>query len=230
MPTKICTKCKKPKDISEFSKDNRNKHGLRSKCKACSKEYRQEHKEEITEHRKQYKKDHKKEIAARDKRYNQKHKEARAAYQKTYRQIHKEERIKYIKKYCKINKIRISNHQKIYRDDNKDKLKLYYQSERFKCAASKARHKRKAFRLNNVYEEFNPCKIFERDNYICQLCGKKTRPDYKNQHHPLYPNLDHIVPLSKGGDHTMKNTQCLCHRCNCKKHNTGIGDQLRLFG
>lgn len=31
--------------------------------------------------------------------------------------------------------------------------------------------------------------------------------------------LDHIVPLSKGGKHTRANVQPLCQRCNLKKYN-----------
>jgi 5-methylcytosine-specific restriction endonuclease McrA len=28
------------------------------------------------------------------------------------------------------------------------------------------------------------------------------------------PELDHIVPVSRGGLHTYENTQCLCRSCN----------------
>ena len=41
---------------------------------------------------------------------------------------------------------------------------------------------------------------------------------------------DKAIPLSKGGSHTKKNCQCLCRQCNSTKHNSGKGDQLRLFG
>ena len=70
----------------------------------------------------------------------------------------------------------------------------------------------------------------DRDLMECQHCGKKTRPDFKNVHHPLYPNLDHILPLVKGGEHTKRNTQCLCHRCNLVKGMNEIGEQIRMFG
>jgi len=106
----------------------------------------------------------------------------------------------------------------------------YFQTDRGKSAMKKVQQKRRAVKLSAECEDFNSEEIFKRDGYICQLCGKKTRPDFKNCHHPLYPNLDHIVPLSKGGSHTKKNTQCLCFRCNTTKHNNKAGDQLRMFG
>ena len=35
MKTKICTKCKKEKDLSEFYKRNKHKDGLNQQCKSC---------------------------------------------------------------------------------------------------------------------------------------------------------------------------------------------------
>lgn len=43
------------------------------------------------------------------------------------------------------------------------------------------------------------------------------------------PELDHIVSLAEGGEHSMRNTQCLCRKCNQEKGVTTKG-QLRLFG
>ncbi len=44
--------------------------------------------------------------------------------------------------------------------------------------------------------------------------------------------IDHIIPLSQGGEHSYKNTQLACFECNCKKGDRGIpgGEQLRTFG
>ena len=56
--TKICTKCKIEKCLSEFSKHKRNKDGLQCECKRCCKEYqglyRQDNKERKAEWGKQY--------------------------------------------------------------------------------------------------------------------------------------------------------------------------------
>lgn len=71
--------------------------------------------------------------------------------------------------------------------------------------------------------------ILRRDNFRCQHCGRKTRPDFKITH-SLYPNVDHIVPLCKGGGHNKQNLQCLCRECNIKKGADNLNDQLLLIG
>lgn len=51
--------------------------------------------------------------------------------------------------------------------------------------------------------------IYERDHYRCCRCGTSDR----------YANLeiDHIIPIAKGGKTTYDNLQTLCHRCNYEK-------------
>ena len=34
---------------------------------------------------------------------------------------------------------------------------------------------------------------------------------------PDYPTCDHVVPLSKGGDHTYENIRLACWACNTAK-------------
>lgn len=78
-------------------------------------------------------------------------------------------------------------------------------------------HYHRAKFYGSDFEFFNPFDVFERDNWICQICGKSTPK--KNRGSKLHnaPQLDHIVPISKGGPHTYSNTQCLCRDCNLKK-------------
>ena len=55
-------------------------------------------------------------------------------------------------------------------------------------------------------------KIKERDDYTCKKCGIST----KNEPHLLL-EIDHIMPLAKGGMTTENNLQTLCWRCNRSK-------------
>lgn len=89
--------------------------------------------------------------------------------------------------------------------------------------------KRRARKRGNKYEPVNPFKVFDRDGWRCQLCGTLTPRKHRGTIKPNAPELDHRVPLSKGGDHNYGNTQCLCRACNCAKGNSNEAGQLGLF-
>ena len=55
-------------------------------------------------------------------------------------------------------------------------------------------------------------KIKQRDNYTCKLCNLSPREE-KN----LLLEIDHIIPLSKGGITSEENLQTLCWKCNRSK-------------
>ena len=52
-------------------------------------------------------------------------------------------------------------------------------------------------------------KILRRDHYTCQNCGLSRK---KEPH--LVLEVDHIIPISKGGRTEESNLQTLCHNCN----------------
>ena len=43
----------------------------------------------------------------------------------------------------------------------------------------------------------------------CAFCGTRENP-----------TLDHIIPISRGGRHSVGNLQCLCASCNFSKHDS----------
>jgi predicted nucleic acid-binding Zn ribbon protein len=78
-------------------------------------------------------------------------------------------------------------------------------------------------------EKFDPFEIFERDKWVCRLCGQPTVKSKRGTLDPRAPELDHIIPLSVGGLHVRTNVQCACHACNMKKRNRPLG-QLLMVG
>jgi len=206
--SKKCTKCGDVKLYSEFYRQKKTKDGYRTMCKECTKVASR-----------YYYKNNREWALAYAKEYNHNHKEQTLRTKRQYEQRHHEKRIISRKKYYKDHKEYFSKWHK-----------QYGQTVKGRFSSQKASQKRRAIKANAECEIFEPVEILERDNYICQYCGRKTRPDFKNPFHALYPNVDHIVPLSLGGPHTKQNTQCLCRQCNVKKRNTGKGDQLRMFG
>ena len=69
--------------------------------------------------------------------------------------------------------------------------------------------------------------LYIRDEGRCYLCGRQTDwNDYKKIKgtkigQDLYPSIDHVVPLNKGGTHTWSNVRLAHTKCNQKK-----GDRL----
>lgn len=61
--------------------------------------------------------------------------------------------------------------------------------------------------------------VRERDNDICQICGLMVNDkDIENGHiKRMYPTVDHIIPLSKGGSHTWDNVRLAHMSCNAGK-------------
>ncbi len=49
--------------------------------------------------------------------------------------------------------------------------------------------------------------VFARDGWRCQYCGAQAE------------NLDHVMPKSRGGQHSWDNVVASCRRCNSRKEN-----------
>jgi len=98
--------------------------------------------------------------------------------------------------------------------------------------ARKTRYKqrRRAAKLGaEVVESFTLTEIAERDRHRCGLCHRKVDMT-KCVPHPRSPTLDHVIPLSKGGDHSRANAQLAHFLCNSIKGDRGEPQQLALLG
>lgn len=112
-------------------------------------------------------------------------------------------------------RLRLTNINGAYRGSKGDE---FFPKE-IKDIISKINQKRGNFYLNNdIWQSI--CRvergkvtnkmrfaIYERDHYRCRKCGRKTND----------LEVDHIIPIAKGGKSTFDNLQTLCHRCNYRK-------------
>jgi len=70
-------------------------------------------------------------------------------------------------------------------------------------------NRRRAHKRNAFVEDVEPVVLIELDDGICGICGEDVDPfEY---------HIDHIIPLSKGGEHSYTNTQIAHPECNLKK-------------
>ncbi|GAA6121462.1 HNH endonuclease signature motif containing protein [Acidovorax sp. FG27] len=81
-------------------------------------------------------------------------------------------------------------------------------------------HRRRAEKNGGRYEPVSKRKVFERDGWRCYLCGCDTPLTKSGTQDDAAPELDHVIPLAAGGDHTYENTRCACRRCNRAKGST----------
>ena len=55
--------------------------------------------------------------------------------------------------------------------------------------------------------------VLKRDNYTCQICGKQAKDGVQLE-------VDHIIPIAKGGKTVIDNLQTLCKQCNRGKRDS----------
>lgn len=77
---------------------------------------------------------------------------------------------------------------------------------------------RRARIRDSFVEAFDRFEIFDRDGWVCQLCDEVVDsalefPDLGSA------SLDHIVPVSRGGEHSRANAQTSHLGCNLRKGN-----------
>lgn len=69
---------------------------------------------------------------------------------------------------------------------------------------------------------FSRANVFLRDNYTCQYCGRKRNRSELT--------LDHVEPVSRGGDKNWKNIVTACMPCNQRKGGrTPVEASMRLL-
>lgn len=206
--SKICSKCKEIKSLDNFSKDKYIKSGHRCQCKECSKKYRlqnkhkiiennKKNKDEISKYKKQYRKKNIEELKLKDKLYYQLNKIKISDKQKTYRENHKEVIVKKQKEYRRVNKNEYSKYKK-----------NYYKTPMGVAVSTNARHKRRSITKNGDVTN-NQLLDLKKNATICYWCNVSLKK--------VKTHIDHYIPLSKGGEHTLSNLVVSCKECNATK-------------
>lgn len=77
------------------------------------------------------------------------------------------------------------------------------------------RARRDALKRNAIFaDSVDPIHILSRDNWQCYLCGVDTPASLRGTYEGNAPEVDHVIPLSKGGLHAESNLRCSCRKCN----------------
>lgn len=91
-----------------------------------------------------------------------------------------------------------------------------HKTEKYKEYNRKGRRKRRALLKGCYSEPYSISQVVEKTNGLCGLCGEEVSLELKHPH-PDSLSIDHIIPLSLGGDDTLENVQVAHLSCNLKK-------------
>jgi 5-methylcytosine-specific restriction endonuclease McrA len=91
--------------------------------------------------------------------------------------------------------------------------------------------KSRARRLRHAegWDGISDVQILDRDRWRCGICRKRIGKSFKYPH-PRSKSIDHLVPLSEGGDDTAANKRAAHLGCNIGRNNRGGGEQLAMIG
>jgi 5-methylcytosine-specific restriction endonuclease McrA len=76
--------------------------------------------------------------------------------------------------------------------------------------ANEHARRHEALKRTQQVEPVDYAAVLARDGYVCHICRQDVPPDDVE--------FDHVMPLSKGGAHSMENVKVSHRRCNRRKH------------
>ena len=215
-----------PKYCSEECKTEWRKDQAREK----SKKYRERNPKKVADTQKRYRESNLEKLKEYDKQRYLKNRNYFKEKGAKWYSNNKEKAIEYSRAYYRENSESYAKYREAtrsryaeYRRQNKDLIakanKKYYLENREACRASSyLYYARKKSAL--IGEKVEASVLIQKYSGKCGICGGAifTGSDKRS---PLSLHVDHIVPLSKGGEHSYANTQPAHASCNVQK-----GDKL----
>ena len=88
--------------------------------------------------------------------------------------------------------------------------------------------RRRVLKRGGAVEPYTLVEITQRDGHRCQLCRRKVNMAIQHPD-PKSPSIDHVIPVTEGGDDVRANVQLAHLGCNSSKGARG-SQQLALVG
>jgi len=207
--TKICSKCKIEKDISEFSKNKNKKDGVNSWCKYCCKQYRKDNVEKILK----YKKDNAEKISNLTKQYCKNNAEKIAKQKKQYRKDNAEKLAKQKKQYYKNNALFETFSKQLETFEKTRRCPKNNELLEVKCAYCGKWMQPTNLQVQNRLQAFNGILRGESRLYCSEYC-KQACPIYNQNKWPKgfkQATSREVVPLLR--QLVLKRDNYTCQRC-----------------
>lgn len=203
-PTKTCTKCGTTylRTDEFFPRDQRHRDGLQGGCRRCvaatSRAWAKRNKDRMAKNVKAWKKAHPETVRIHEQERREKHRVELRKRARLYRQAHKDEISQKRHAAYRADPEKFLKRAKEWRDRN---------PKRFQALITK--YKARKRHAEGVYTASDIEKIYKLQRGKCWWCGKKLPKRYE---------IDHRIPLAKGGSNWPNNLVLSCRHCNRSKH------------
>lgn len=231
--SKACSKCGQVKQLSCFSRHNgskSSKSGYRASCKSCDVEYNR-----------RYRQANRDAVNRRKREWAAANPQKKAAMDATYRQKNKDKIRANFLIWAEKNKERLKEKNREYRlanaDAKKEKDRLYAKAHPEVNAAASRRYRKnnpeKVKEIQKKYQSKNPeIRVNIRAKRRARINSGKylvTNREIKllRKMQCLYCGLpggqiDHVIPIARGGEHRIGNLAPACRSCNAQKNRSFI--------
>ena len=204
---KTCFRCETEKDTDAFGGNRSRPDGLSSYCKPCNKQYKKDYHEKNSEKH-----------SMNSKKWRESHKEEKKEMDRIWVENNRD-KSNLTKKQWKINhKSQNSGINKLYYQKNADAINTY-NSQWAKNNPGKRRlteHRRRTRKFGGGVFHVSDKDLKTLLSRPCFYCGEESK------------HIDHIVPLSRGGRHSIGNLIQACASCNLSKGNKFITEWRSL--
>ncbi len=206
------------KTLEFFAINRRSKDGRFAYCRKCSgmrsKSWREAHPGHASEYGKTYHAEHKEKSRTA---YFENH-EANLANRAVWRDANPDYFSRYYQANKEVSKARSAQWVKENRERARLTRRQWVQNNQEKVREGKRRAKYvRRSRSELESEPYSRLDICERDEWMCQICMESVDASIGDPVDPGYPNIDHKIPLSKGGRDAPSNVQLTHRLCNIRK-------------
>lgn len=230
---RTCVKCLESKPLDQYGKHAAGRGGLQARCKACLKVDRAAKADEArararARHKADPEKARERARAWRVANPEKAREKSRAWYEANRDQARANELA-----YVEANAAKVAARKKAWHEANRERIleaKRAYQAEHGAELYARHREKRRAYQKANPHiwwkdlyvrraerfgfepevEDFTKVDVIARYGDSCVYCGGE------------FEQIDHYVPVSKGGPHTLDNVRPSCAACNNSKGSTEL--------
>lgn len=207
---KTCTKCGETKPLEEYHRRANVRDGRTSSCKACVSEQKREHhsrnrkakneacrayyhanKEKLLEYQRDYRAANSDLIAERRAEYNSRNRDAVIERSRAYYAANRESVLEKARIYRAEHRAERAEAYRAWAAENPG----YWWERRYIDRAA-------SFGFEPVVESFTWDELISCWGDACYLCGG------------AWDQLEHVTPVSRGGEHSLSNCRPVCGPCN----------------